>query len=98
MIGDEDSSVHLTVNISVPYGHHVQKLQRSNYVVKCFRCRLEKLVKENITFRVQKCPNIQQHLSAYQRHAIGHHCQYSTTKDETALCHDMRNCRSDYNS
>ena len=35
MIGDGDSSVHLAVSISVPYGRYVQKLECSNYAVKC---------------------------------------------------------------
>ena len=91
MIGDGDSSVHLAVSISVPYGRHVQKLECSNHAFKCFRGGLEKLAKENVTFRGRNAltsSKIRQ-LTKGMKCAIAYH---STTKDVTALRHDLRNC------
>lgn len=34
IISDGDSSVHLSITISVPYGHHVQKVECANHVLQ----------------------------------------------------------------
>ena len=51
MIGDGDSSVHHSITINVPYGRHVQKMECSNYAMKCYRSGLEKLAKDNHSFK-----------------------------------------------
>ena len=91
MIGDGDSSVHLSVSISVPYGRHVQKVECSNHAVKCYRGGLEKLAKENASFRGRNAltsGKIRQ-LAKGMKCAIANH---SATKDVPALRHDLRNC------
>ena len=82
-IGDGDSSVHLSVSISVPYGQHVQKVECSNNAVKCY--------KGGGCFRGRNAltPNKIRQLAKGMKCAIAHH---STTKDIQALRHDLRNC------
>ena len=53
MIGDGDSSVHYSVTINVPYGREVEKIEGSNHAVKCYRSSLEKVVKDNSSFKGQ---------------------------------------------
>ena len=92
MIGNGNSSVHLSVNINVhTYGHHVQKLECSNDAVKCYRGGLEKLAKENSIFRGRNA------LISNKIHQVGKGmkcaiAKYSTTKNVTALHHDLCNC------
>ena len=51
MVGDGDSSVHQSVIRNVPYGKHMEKIECSNYAVKCFRGSVEKLAKDNPSFK-----------------------------------------------
>ena len=47
LIGDGDSSVYNTILTGVPYGHDMKKVECANHVVKCYRTRLEAVVKDN---------------------------------------------------
>ena len=91
MIGDGDSSVYLSVTMGVPYGRHIQKVECSNHAVKCYRGGLEKLAKDNASFRGRSALTS----SKIRQLAKGMKCamaQHSTTKDVSALRHDLRNC------
>ena len=51
-IGDGDSSVHATLLQCVPgWGHAIKKLECANHACKCYRGALEKLVKENSSYK-----------------------------------------------
>ena len=91
MIGDGDSSVHLSVSICVPYGRSVQKVECANHAIKCFRSGLEKLAKEHVGFGGKQglTGGKIQHLSRRMKCAIK---QHSSTKDIEALRHDLCNC------
>ena len=52
VIGDGDSSVLYTIQTTVqPYGKEVQKIECANHAVKCYRTRLEQLIKDFPIFR-----------------------------------------------
>jgi hypothetical protein len=51
-VGDGDSSVYPTLIQNVPgWGHAIQKLECANHMCKCYRGGLEKLVKENSSYK-----------------------------------------------
>ena len=91
MIGDGDSSVHHSIITSVSYGRYVQKVECSNHAVKCYRSGLEKLAKENPTFKGRNglTSNKIKYLAKCMKCAIA---QNSVNKDVTALRQDLRNC------
>ena len=91
MIGDGDSSVHHSITIDVPYGRHVQKMECSNHAVKCYRSGLEKLAKDNPSFKGRNGLNTSkiQHLAKCMKYAIA---QNSNNKDVATLRQDIRNC------
>ena len=49
-IGDGDSSVFHNIVTSVTYGRHVKKEECANHAVKCYRTRLEAIVKDNSSY------------------------------------------------
>ena len=51
MVGDGDSSVMTKVRETVPYGTSVEKIECANHAVKCYRSRLELLVKDHPEFK-----------------------------------------------
>lgn len=51
LIGNGNSSAHLSMSINIPYHHGVQKFQSLNHTVKCYRGVLEKLAKGNSIFK-----------------------------------------------
>ena len=91
MIGDGDSSVHYSVTINVPYGRDVKKIECSNHAVKCYRSSLEKLVKDNPSFKGQNglLSTKIQYLAKCMKCAIA---QNSVNKDVATLRQDLRNC------
>ena len=51
VIGDGDSSVLYTIQTTVQlYGREVVKIECANHAVKCYRTRLEQLVKDYPSF------------------------------------------------
>lgn len=47
MTGDDDSSVHATIQAQVPgWGMYVSKIECANHAIKCYRNRLEKIVQD----------------------------------------------------
>ena len=88
MIGDGDSSVHYSVTINVPYGIDVKKIECSNHAVKCYRSSLEKLVKDNPSFKGQNGLSSTkiQYLAKCMKCAIA---QNSVNKDVATLRQDL---------
>ena len=89
MIGNGDSSIHFSVSISVPYGRHVQIVKCSYHAVKCYRDGLEKLAKENASFRGRNA------LTSGKIHQLWHemcNSQPQYHQNVPALRHDLYNC------
>ena len=87
LVGDGDSSVTSTIREAVPYGVYVEKIECTNHAVKCYRSRLEQLVKDNPQYRGKGGLTIQR-LTFGARVAIRLH---SKDRNVTQLCHDLRN-------
>ena len=51
VVGDRDSSVMATIRQAVPYGAFVEKIERANHAVECYRSRLEALAKDHPQYR-----------------------------------------------
>ena len=75
---------------NVPYGRSVKKVECCNHAVKCYRTRLEALVKDNprIGGRGGLTKAMIVRIATGARSAIRYH---SKTQDVAALRHDLRN-------
>ena len=74
----------------LPYGRSVKKVECCNHAVKCYRTRLEALVKDNprIGGRGGLSKAMIVRIATGARSAIRYH---SKTQDVAALRHDLRN-------
>ena len=55
MVGDGDSSVHVTLLQGVPeWGHAIENLECANHACKCYRNALEKLVQKILRIKVKE--------------------------------------------
>ena len=90
LVGDGDSSVTSTIREAVPYGVYVEKIECANHAVKCYRSRLEQLVKDNPQYRGKGglTKRAIQRLTVGARVAIRLH---SKDRNVTQLRHDLRN-------
>lgn len=90
LVGDGDSSVFYSVANNVSYGRLVKKVECCNHAVKCYRTRLESLVKDNprIGGRGGLTKAMIVRIATGARSAIMYH---SKTGDVAALKHDLRN-------
>ena len=90
LTGDGDSSVYYNILTTVPYGRDVQKVECVNHAVKCYRTRLEAILKDNPKFggRGDMTKSIVKRITAGARCAIKHH---SCTGNVARLRHDLRN-------
>lgn len=87
-IGDGDSSVFHNVATLVPHGKYVKKEEYANHAVKCYRTRLEAIVKDNCSFggRGALTKDIIKRIITGARCAIKVHFQ---TGNIEALQHDL---------
>ena len=90
LVGDGDSSVFHSVAVNVPYGRYVKKVECCNHAVKCYRTRLEAIVKDNPRMggRGGLTKAMIVRIATGARSAIRYH---SKTLDVAALRHDLRN-------
>ena len=88
---NEEAHSAVTCNVMLEVGRHVQKVECSNHAVKCYRGGLEKLAKDNASFRGRSAltPSKIRQLAKGMKCAIVHN---STTKDVNAIRHDLRSC------
>lgn len=54
MIGDVDSSVHMSVQTGFAYGHLVKKVECANYIVKGYTAKLYSISEDTKTFKMKE--------------------------------------------